>query len=197
MIAIIEGCGANIASVQFALERLGRKSLLTADASVIKAASHVILPGVGTAEGAMHKLKHYKLCEVISQLKQPVLGICLGMQLLYEFSYEGMVDCLGIFRGKVEPLPCSSGLPVPHMGWNQLVTHVDSSPLLKDIPEHSYVYYVHSYAAPINHETIALTQYGTKFCAMAQHKNFYGVQFHPEKSGTIGEMMLKNFLELE
>ena len=197
MIVIIDGCGTNIASVQFALERLGKKSLLTSDVTAIKSASHIIIPGVNTAKQAMDQLKKIQLVDVISQLQKPVLGICSGMQILYEFSYENNVNCLGIFPGEIIKLPQSSELPIPHMGWNQLQISSKSSPLLKNIQDGSYVYYVHSFAAPLNKNTIAATKYGQVFSAIVQNKNFYGVQFHPERSGKVGETILKNFLELE
>lgn len=197
MIAVINGCGANLASVQFALERLGKKFILTNDIAAIKSATHVILPGVGTAKQAMTHLNNLNLCDVIFQLQQPVLGICLGMQLLFTFSSEGCVNCLGILPGEITRLPIVAGLPLPHMGWNQLAINSTSSPLLKNIENGSYVYFVHGYAAPVNDNTIAATNYGMKFSAVVQDKNFYGVQFHPERSGKVGETILQNFLELK
>lgn len=197
MIAIINGCGANIASVQFALDRLGRKSLLTNESKVIKSASHVILPGVGTAKQAMQQLKKLQLIDVICQLQQPVLGICLGMQILYAFSHEGSVNCLNILPGEIISLPQMADLPIPHMGWNQLEINSCASPLLRNIQNKSFVYFVHSYSAPINDNTIARSYYGSHFSAMVENKNFYGVQFHPERSGKIGETILQNFIELE
>ncbi len=193
MIAIIEGCGTNIASIQFALERLGKKSLLTSDAKIIRSASHVILPGVGTAKNAMTQLQ--KLAALIPQLTQPVLGICLGMQLFYEFSEEGKIETLKIISGKISSFKKNTSLPIPHMGWNQLEIK-QPNPLLKNIPDNSYFYYVHSYSAPVNENTIAVTKYGKPFSAIVNNKNFYGVQFHPERSGKTGEQLLKNFLEL-
>lgn len=195
MIAIIDGCGTNIASVQFAIERLGKSAKVTQDIDVIKSASHVVLPGVGTAKKAMTYLQHHHLVEVISQLQQPVLGICLGMQIFYQSSTEGSVNCLGMLSGEIDHL-AAKHLPIPHMGWNQLAFDHDH-PLLQDVDKGNYVYFVHSYAAPINHHTIATTQYGDSFSAMVQQDNFYGVQFHPERSGMVGEIILRNFLALE
>lgn len=196
MIAIVDGCGANISSVQFALARLGKCALLTTDPDHIKAASHVILPGVGTANHTMERLQKLKLVDVLRELKNPVLGICLGMQLLYETSAEGNVDCLGILPGKIENLPVGHGLTIPHMGWNLLQINGNPSRLMQGIDKKSYVYFVHSYAAPINENTIATTKHGIVFAAACNSENFYGVQFHPEKSGIIGEKILLNFLDL-
>lgn len=195
MIAIIKGCGTNIASIQFALERLGHQSVHTANAAEIKAATHVILPGVGSAPQAMSQLKEYQLINTIRELQQPVLGICIGMQILFDHSMEGDVACLGILSGTIVGIPQQQNLTIPHMGWNQLQMQ-KNSPLLKDIENNSHVYYVHSYAAPINDYTIASTCYGNNFTAMVQHNNFYGMQFHPEKSGQTGEIILRNFINL-
>lgn len=195
MIVIIGGCGTNIASVQFALERLGRSAVLTTDAAKIRAADKVILPGVGTAHHAMQQLQQLELVDVICQLTQPVLGICLGMQLLYEFSAEGDVPCLGLIPNKVMALPSNLGLTVPHMGWNQLQFAQTESLLLQGIFPADYVYFVHSYAAPVDMHTVATTNYGIDFTAMVQKDNFFGTQFHPERSGRIGQKILHNFLE--
>jgi imidazole glycerol-phosphate synthase subunit HisH len=196
MIAIIDGCGTNIASVQYACQRLGKNAILTKDKHEILASRQVILPGVGTAKKAMEQLTRDGLRDVIIELKQPVLGICVGMQILYDYSAEGNIHGLGIFPGKVIPLPQDMGLTIPHMGWNRLHIHQQNSVLLKNIDENPYVYFVHSYAAPYDAKTIASTWHGIPFAAMVQEKNFYGVQFHPERSGTVGEMILQNFLNL-
>jgi len=196
MIAIIKGCGANIASIQYAIKRLNKKSVLTSNINTIKSASHVILPGVGTAHHAMSNLQKLRLIDVIRECKQPVLGICLGMQLLYNFSSEGNVACLKLFSEKITKLPSFSGLSIPHMGWNKLKINKKSY-LFNGIENNSYVYFVHSFVAPITNQTIAQSQHGIPFCAASSYKNFYGVQFHPEKSGKIGEKILKNFLEIQ
>jgi len=197
MIAIVKGCGANIASVQFALERLGKKFILTNDINQIRSASHVILPGVGTADQAMKQLQKFQLVDAIRQLPQPVLGICLGMQILFSFSDEGNVNCLNIFPGEIKHLSQAEGLSIPHMGWNQLEIIQNSSPLVKNIEDGSYVYFVHSYVAPLDSYSIAVTRHGKTFAAIVENNNFYGVQFHPERSGKVGEMILKNFLDLK
>jgi len=197
MIVIVAAGGTNYASIVFALERLGKEAVITTDAQQIKAASHVILPGVGTAPQAMLQLKNMQLTSVIQQLQQPVLGICLGMQILYEFSEEGEVDCLKIISGKVAALPYKQNFTLPHMGWNTLTIVDQQSPLLKGIAENSYVYYVHGYAASVNDSTSATTQYTCSFPAICQKNNFFGVQFHPERSGKVGAEILKNFITLK
>ncbi len=196
MITIVAAGGNNFASIEYAMQRLGRETCTTRDPDLIKAASHVILPGVGTAHQAMRQLHEFHLIEVIRQLQQPVLGICLGMQILYELSAEGNVDCLNIVPGKVQALPPKSPLPLPHMGWNQIKLLKTECPLLAQINDPSYLYYVHSFAAPINAYTVAVTDYTIPFAAMVQKDNFYGMQFHPERSGAIGTLLLRNFLEL-
>ena len=195
MIAIIDGCGANIASVQFALERLGKHAFLTTDSAIIRSADYVILPGVGTAKNAMERLAEYGLVETIQKLEQPVLGICLGMQLLYESSEEGNVTGLGIVSGEVKRFIKNPELVIPHMGWNKL-KKINQSRLLNNIEENNYVYYVHSYVAEVNDFTTAVTSYGENFTAVVEKNNFYGVQFHPERSGEVGEQILKNFLDM-
>jgi glutamine amidotransferase len=194
MIVIVD-TGANLVSIFSSLERLGMTAKLTRDAGEIKSASHVILPGVGTAKVAMEKIKELGLFDTLRSLTQPVFGICLGMQLLYEFSEEGHVSCLGIVPEKVKKLQAQPGLAVPHMGWNQIIFSKDS-PLFKGIKNNSDVYYVHSYAPPVNEATCAITHYGQDFTAITQKDNFFGVQFHPERSGKVGERIIKNFLEL-
>lgn len=194
MIAVINSGLANISSVVFALERLGVQAVKTTDPQVIKRASHVILPGVGTANHAMQNLKELNLISVIQNLKQPVLGICLGMQLLYDYSEEGDVACLGIFPGKIRLLK-GDNLIVPHMGWNTLSLRKESN-LLKKVKEQSYVYFVHSYYAPVGACTVAVTHYGQDISAIVQKDNFYAMQFHPERSGSVGEQLLKNFVEI-
>jgi glutamine amidotransferase len=194
-LAIIDSGGANIASLQFAVQRLGIDSDLTTDPARLRAASHVLLPGVGAAADCMGRLEKAGLVATIRELKQPLLGICVGMQLLFEASEEGDVGCLGLLPGRVSRFPDRNNLPVPHMGWNQLEFSA-SSPLLNDIRHGDYVYFVHSYAAPVSELTLATTHYGNTFAAMVQRGNVYGAQFHPERSAKVGAQLLKNFLQL-
>ncbi len=200
MIAIINAYGGNISSIVFGFERLQKKCVLTTDPDVIRSASHVILPGVATAKQSMNALQKFKLVELIRELKQPVLGICLGMQILYESSEEGEVDCLSLVPGKIvhlSKIQKSVALPFPQMGWNQLEINTENSPLLKGVENYSYFYYVHSFAAPITTHTIASTEYGSRFTGIVQNRNFFGTQFHPERSGKIGERILQNFIEID
>ena len=194
-LAIIDSGGANIASLQFAVERLGVESTLTSDPAVVRGASHVILPGVGAAADCMARLRSSELIETIRSLRQPLLGICVGMQLLFESSQEGQVPCLGVLPGQVRRFANRAGLPVPHMGWNQLEFE-QPSPLLEGIESGDYVYFVHSYAAPLNDMTLAATSYGDPFSAVVQRGNVYGAQFHPERSARVGSLLLRNFLRL-
>jgi glutamine amidotransferase len=194
-LVIIDSGGANIASLQMAVERLGVPADLTTDPERLRTASHVILPGVGAAADCMGRLRQAGLVETIRELKQPLLGICVGMQLLFESSEEGDVPCLGLLPGRVQRLPHRAGLPVPHMGWNQLEFN-RSTPLLNDIAAGDYVYFVHSYAAPLGEATLATTTYGYPFTAVVQRDNVYGAQFHPERSARIGAQLLRNFLRL-
>lgn len=194
-VAIVDNGGANIASVKFALDRLGVESILSADAERLRAAAHVILPGVGAAKDAMQRLHALGLVDVIRGLTRPVLGICLGMQLLFESSAEGDTDGLGILPGRVTKLTARFDHPVPHMGWNQLQDR-RSSPLLEGIGLKDYVYFVHSYAAPVNSATIASCEYGDRFAAVVQRDNFFGTQFHPERSAQVGSTLLSNFVRL-
>jgi glutamine amidotransferase len=197
MIAIINAYGGNLSSVQFALDRLDKKSILTSDIQLIKKASHVILPGVCNAKEAMKQLKYTQLLDVISQLKQPVLGICLGMQILYEYSAEGKVDCLGLIPGKIQAMPLQKDYRIPHMGWNRLQLKQNKSSLLENTDDKSYVYFIHSYAASVTEHTLATVTYGAQYSAIVQHNNFFGMQFHPERSGKVGETILQNFLNQE
>ena len=195
-LAIIDSGGANIGSVRFALQRLGAESVFTADPDVIQRANRVILPGVGAAAAAMAQLRQHDLVSCIRQLTQPVLGICLGMQLLFESSSEGDVDCLGLIPGRLERFQESPGLRVPHMGWNHAAVERDD-PLLKGLREEPWFYFVHSYYAPVSAATLASCHHGIPFSAMVQQGNFRGAQFHPERSADQGARILKNFLELE
>lgn len=193
--AIIDSGGANIASLQLAVERLGIAAELTTDPQRLRDASHVILPGVGAAADCMARLRQAGLVDTIRGLQQPVLGICVGMQLLFESSEEGNVDCIGLLPGRVGRLPNRAELPVPHMGWNQL-EFAPGSPLLRDIAPGDYVYFVHSYAAPVSEATLATTTYGEPFSAVVRQGNVYGAQFHPERSARVGAQLLRNFLHL-
>jgi imidazole glycerol-phosphate synthase subunit HisH len=195
-LAIIDSGGANIASLRYAIERLGVPSELTTDTQVIRNATHVILPGVGAAADCMGRLEGAGLVDTIINLRQPFLGICVGMQLLFDSSEEGDVDCLGLLPGRVRRFPNRDGLPVPHMGWNNLEIN-GPSPLLKNFSEEDYVYYVHSYCAPVGDDTVAATSYGEQFSAVVQHENVFGVQCHPERSAKSGALLLKNFLSIE
>lgn len=195
MIAIIDYEMGNLRSVGNALNRLGAEWKLTADPDEIRKAQRVLLPGVGNDAEAMAKLRERKLCDVIRELRHPVLGICVGMQVMCRHSEEGDVDCLGIFDAQVRRFHESKDLKVPHVGWNR-INNLESK-LLKGIDRGSYVYYVHSYFANLCPDTIATTRYGdTMFSAALKYENFYGTQFHPEKSGDVGEQILKNFLNL-
>jgi glutamine amidotransferase len=195
-LVIIDSGGANIASLRYAIDRLGVPSELTTDPDKVRAASHVILPGVGAAADCMARLQKIPgLVETIRKLRQPMLGICVGMQLLFESSEEGEVPCLGLLPGRVRRFDDRDDLPVPHMGWNQL--EFDSpSPLLKDISPGDHVYFVHSYAAPAGPLTLATTTYGEPFSALVQSGNVFGAQFHPERSARVGSLLLRNFLQL-
>lgn len=193
-VAIVDGGGANIASLKFALARLGVAGELTVDPAAIRSASHVILPGVGAAKSAMTRLRDTGLDTLIPGLTQPVLGICLGMQLLFEKSEEENSDCLGVLPGSVLRFSPAPGRPVPHMGWNQ-VRQVRRSALLADVPDDSYFYFVHSYAAETGASTVGCTDYGWPFSAIVESQNFLATQFHPERSGAVGAQVLRNFLE--
>lgn len=194
-LAIVDSGGANLASLRYALERLGARTVVTSDPAAIRAAARVILPGVGSAADAMQRLRERGLDAVLVSLERPVLGICLGMQLLFERSEEGGVDCLGILPGSVQRLTPAADRPVPHMGWNQL-RPLRADPLLAGIEPGAYVYFVHGYAAPVAAHTIASTDYGTELSAVVRRDNFRGTQFHPERSGRTGERVLANFLEV-
>ena len=190
-LVIVDYSAGNTCSVVFALNRLGIEPVISADAAVIRAADKVILPGVGAAGSAMQSLRENGLDDVLRSLQQPMLGICLGMQLLCTASDEDAAPCLGILGGQVQKLDAPK---IPHMGWNDV--HNLRGDLFKGLPENSYLYFVHSYAVPLNAATTATAAYGQSFSAAVQIDNFYGVQFHPEKSGDNGLLILKNFLNL-
>lgn len=187
------GC-ANLSSVKYAIERLGYKPLISLDPDIVLSSDKLLLPGVGTASAAMQKLKERHLIELIKVCTQPVLGICLGMQILAHHSAEGEVDTLGIIDEDVIQIP-NHDLPLPHMGWNKVYPKAGHH-LFRDIPDGAYFYFVHGYALPLCSSTIAETSYGENFTAAVQKDNFYGVQFHPERSGSVGATLLKNFLEM-
>ncbi|TYK64590.1 imidazole glycerol phosphate synthase subunit HisH [Colwellia echini] len=192
------GC-ANLSSVKFAVERLGFDVTITDDVELIKQAKKVIFPGVGSAKHAMENIKAKNLIDVLQGLKQPVLGFCLGMQLMTESSTEGdsekVVPCLNLIPTKVEPLK-AIGNRLPHMGWNTL-THVSDHPIFNGISVGDYFYFVHSFAAPISEYTIASCEYGSAFSAAIAKDNFIGCQFHPERSSALGSKIIQNFLELD
>jgi len=195
-LAIVKYNAGNIQSVLFALERLGLDAKVTDDFEELQQADKVIFPGVGAAKSAMDSLKEKGLDAVIKQLKQPVLGICVGMQLLFEHSEENDTECLGIIPARVKLFypPLGDGGKVPQVGWNDIYNLKTS--LFNDVPEHSYVYYVHSYYAEMNPYCIATSDYCFEYCGAVQKDNFYGVQFHTEKSAKVGDQILSNFLTM-
>ena len=198
IVIIDTGC-ANLSSVKFAIERLGYNVTVSKEPEILQQADKLFLPGVGTAKEAMANLIERDLVTQIKNLTQPVLGICLGMQMLAIASEEGfgdqpIIETLGIVEGNIEKMDVAP-LRLPHMGWNQVTPKLDE-PLFKDIPAGSYFYFVHSYALPVNDNTIASCEYGAPFTAAVNKDNFYGVQFHPERSGKAGAQLIKNFLEL-
>jgi glutamine amidotransferase len=197
-IVIIKYNAGNIRSVDFALQRLGVSALITADPEEIRSADRVIFPGVGEASTTMSYLKHHKLDTLICDLRQPVLGVCLGLQLMCAHSEEGDIECLGIFPEKVKkfvPLPEETALfKVPHMGWNSISGL--KTPLFNQISEEEYFYFVHSFYATTGADTVAICDYLVPFSAALQRDNFYATQFHPEKSGKTGAKILENFINL-
>ena len=193
MIAVIDYDTGNLRSVANALGRLGAEYTLTSSPDEIRSADRVLLPGVGEASSAMAKLRERGLVDVIRSLTQPVLGICIGVQLLCRHSEENDTECLGIFENEVRRFDLP-GLKVPHMGWNSI--NGLRTPLFDGIDEGAYVYYVHSFAPTLNADTIATTEYGIPFSAAIARGNFFGTQFHPEKSASVGERLLQNFLKL-
>ena len=193
-VVLVDSGGANIGSVRYALERLGVQATMSADAQVIRAADRVILPGVGAAGPAMARLNELALVDVLRSLTQPLLGICLGMQLLFEDSEEGGVACLGLVPGRVRRMPESPGVRVPHMGWNRLHPTRPSS-LLEGIADGAQAYFVHSYAAPVTDDCLARCGHGEDFAAVVQRGNVAGAQFHPERSAATGARLLENFLK--
>lgn len=195
-VAIIKYNAGNIFSVDCALRRIGITAEITDDPEKIRKADKIIFPGVGEASSAMAHLRHHRLDEVIRNLSQPLLGICIGQQLLCAHSEEGDTDCIGIFDVPVKRFqPSADGLKIPHMGWNR-VQLTTENPLLTEALDNNFVYYVHSFYVPLNCWTIAKTEYIGEFSAAMRKNNFFATQFHPEKSGDVGERILKNFIEL-
>lgn len=194
MIAIVDYKMGNLRSVENALKRLGAEFVVTADADVIKRADRVLLPGVGNAAEAMENLRQANLVEVIRSLRRPVLGICVGMQVMCRHSEEGDAKCMGIFDAHVRRFEPSAEEKVPHMGWNS-IGNLESK-LFKGINGGEMVYFVHSYYPTLCPDTIATTRHGVMFSAALKYENFYGTQFHPEKSGDVGERIIANFLKL-
>jgi len=193
-VVIIEYNAGNIQSVQYALQRIGVNAILSNDHATIQSADKVIFPGVGEASSAMRSLQQNNLHLLIPTLQQPLLGICVGMQLLCSFSEENNTDCLGVFNLTVKKFNTQSNLKVPQVGWNSIYNL--SSPLMHQVPENSYCYFVHSYYVPQNKFAIATTNYVEPYASAIHHNNFYGVQFHAEKSAVVGEQILKNFMAL-
>ncbi len=195
MIAMIDYEAGNTCSVMNALNRLGVSYQLTADHDTILSADKVIFPGVGHAGAAMKALKEKELVDLIKNLTQPVLGICVGMQLFCASSEEGESLCLDLIPLTVKRIPSVNGIKVPHMGWNRMKFKVEEHPLFTNISPEEYLYFVHSYFVPMSQYGIASCDYGIEFCAALQYKNYYGIQFHAEKSGKVGERLIKNFID--
>ncbi|GAB2505992.1 imidazole glycerol phosphate synthase subunit HisH [Pseudoxanthomonas sangjuensis] len=193
-VVLVDGGGSNIGSVRHALRRIGVDAELTGDAETIRGADRVILPGVGAAAVGMAKLREHGLVEVLRTLDRPLLGVCVGMQLLFGHSEEDDVDCLGLLPGTVAKLPQAPGIRIPHMGWNTLRRRRESS-LIEGIDEGAHAYFVHSYAVPAGDDCIASSEHGREFAAVVQRGRVAGAQFHPERSAQVGERLLKNFIE--
>lgn len=192
-LVVIDSGVANLGSVLAALERIGVAATLSTDAAVVASASHVILPGVGAAAPAMRQLRERGLDRLIPRLTCPVLGICLGMQLLFDATDEGDIECLGVIPGRLsrfDPTLCGR---VPHMGWNQLDI-LRESPLTNGFGDAPHAYFVHSYRAPVSAATLVQCDYGGPFSAVVQHRNFFGAQFHPERSAAVGARLIRNFV---
>ena len=192
-VALVDAGGANIGSVRYALERLGVEATLTADAAVIHASERVILPGVSTAATVMARLREHGLVDVLRELTQPLLGVCVGMQLLFEHSEEDDTPCLGLLPGRVARLPSRPGIRVPHMGWNTLQTRRGSG--LTVGLDGGHAYFVHSYAAPVGADCLMSSEHGRPFAAVVQRGRVAGAQFHPERSAEVGARLIRNFIE--
>ncbi len=193
-LAMIDAGGANIGSVRYALGRLGVEAELTTDAEVIRSADRVILPGVGAAAQVMGRLRELQLIETIKALQAPLLGVCVGMQVLFEHSEEDDTPCLGMLSGQVAKLPVSPGIRVPHMGWNTLSARREAS-LTAGIGAQDQAYFVHSYAAPVSEDCLSSATHGQEFAAVVQRDRVAGAQFHPERSAAVGARLLQNFIE--
>src|ERR1700733_517247 len=192
---IVDTGGANLASLCYALERLGCRTAVSCDGKVIASAERVVLPGVGAAAHAMERLRAAGLTNVVRTLTQPVLGVCLGMQVLFERSDEGPTRCLGVLPTAAHVLKSAPGRPVPHMGWNEL-RRLKTDPLLEGVADGEYAYFLHSYAAPVTEHALASVEYGIAISAVVRQRNFWGTQFHPERSAATGARVLNNFLRL-
>lgn len=193
-VVLVDAGGSNIGSVRYALQRLGVEAELTGDAAAIRAADRVILPGVGAAAVCMARLHALDLVETLRTLERPLLGVCVGVQLLFAHSEEDDTPCLGLLPGRVRKLPVSPGIRVPHMGWNTLQRRRDSS-LVDGIVEGDHAYFVHSYAAPVDDDCLCSSEHGVRFAAVVQRGRVAGAQFHPERSAGVGARLLKNFIE--
>lgn len=194
MLAVVDSGGANLYSIFMALERLGVPYSLVKTAKALSQAERILLPGVGSAKQVLQRLKELDLIVPLLETSKPILGICIGLQLQYSFLEEGDCDGLGIFAGSVRHLPEEVNYPVPHMGWNQ-VQLLQSDPLLAGV-EDEYFFFTHSFAAPVGSGTVASTNYGVEFSSVIRKENWWGVQFHPEKSAAAGHRVLKNFMEV-
>ena len=195
-VVLVDAGGANLGSVRYALQRLGVEAGLATTADEILAADRVILPGVSTAATVMRRLRELGLVDTLRALRQPLLGVCVGAQLLFEHSEEDDTPCLGLLRGTVRRLPAGEGIRVPHMGWNRLQRRGDD-PLLAEIADGAHAYFVHSYAAPVTVDCIASSAHGTDFAAVVRRGHVMGAQFHPERSAAAGARLLHNFLSME
>jgi glutamine amidotransferase len=193
-VLLLNSGGSNYTSLQSAFERLGANCLQSSERADIESASHIVLPGVGSASSAMQAIRQQNLAEQIMTLQKPLLGICLGMQILFDASDESKISCLGVIPGNINKLQIMPGFRVPHMGWNN-ISCTQPNPLFNGIESEDF-YFVHSYAAEVNQHTIASCEHGAKFTAAVAYKNFYGVQFHPERSGPQGQKLLANFLSI-
>mgnify|MGYP003582715429 FL=1 len=195
-VVLVDAGGANLGSVRYALQRLGVEPEVTTHARAIGTAERVMLPGVSTAAQVMGRLRELGLVETLRGLQAPLLGVCVGMQLLFERSEEGDVECLGLLPGVVRKLPAAPGIRVPHMGWNGLRA-MRPSPLLDGVADGASAYFVHSYAAPITPDTVAATDHGSLFASVVQRGRLCGAQFHPERSAAAGARILRNFIEMD